>query len=270
MFKILNGYENINRNIHFSIKEERITRGHGVTRATTQESLSYLHSMPCLNLGFNRKLLPIPRSRPTFKLALILLLAGHVSLNRGPVVRHNIRLATSSIRSIREKTASVTDLMISKTIDILAVTETLLRPHDTDACIAEISRPGYTFHHRPFGRGGGVGFLISKLFNVNLYTSPEYTTFESICLNISNSCFCGFFICIYRPPGHPANFFEEFKDLLGNVATMQTEFYIVGDCNLHLDTPFAKTTTFNDILASFDTKQHINFPTHIHGHWLDI
>ena len=73
---------------------------------TTQESLTYLHSLPCLNLCFNRKLLPIPRSRPTFKLALILLLAGDVSLNPGPVVRHNIRLATTNIRSIREKTAS--------------------------------------------------------------------------------------------------------------------------------------------------------------------
>ena len=116
---------------------------------TTQESLTYLHSLPCLNLCFNRKLLPIPCSRPTFKLALILLLAGDVSLNPGPVVRHNIRLATTNIRSIREKTASITDLIISKTIDILAVTETWLRPHDTDACIADISPPGYTFHHRP-------------------------------------------------------------------------------------------------------------------------
>ena len=44
----------------------------------------------------------------------------------------------------------------------------------------------------------------------------------------------------------------------------------MGDFNLHLDTPSATTTTFNDILASFDTKQHVNFPTHIHGHWLDI
>ena len=51
---------------------------------------------------------------------------------------------------------------------------------------------------------------------------------------------------------------------------MHTECYIVGDFNLHLDTPSATTTTFNDILASFDTKQHVNFPTHIHGHWLDI
>ena len=47
-------------------------------------------------------------------------------------------------------------------------------------------------------------------------------------------------------------------------------FHIVGDFNLHLDTPSATTTTFNDILASFDKKQHVNFPTDIHGHWLDI
>ena len=31
MFKILNGYKNIDRNICFSVKEERRTRGHGVT-----------------------------------------------------------------------------------------------------------------------------------------------------------------------------------------------------------------------------------------------
>ena len=133
-----------------------------------------------------------------------------------------------------KKTASLTDLIISKTINILAVTETWLRPHETEACIVDISPPGYTFHHRPrpVGRRSGVGFLISKLFNVNLHTSPDNTTFESICLITSSSCFCGFFICIYWPPGHPANFFEEFQDLLENVATMHTEFYIVGDFNL--------------------------------------
>ena len=34
--KILNGYENIDRNIFFSVKEERRTRGHGVTLAKKQ------------------------------------------------------------------------------------------------------------------------------------------------------------------------------------------------------------------------------------------
>ena len=27
---------------------------------------------------------------------------------------------------------------------------------------------------------------------------------------------------------------------------------------------------FRDILDSFDLEQHVNFPTHIHGHWLDL
>ena len=38
VFKILNGYENINRNL-FSVKEERRTRGHGVTLAKKQYRL---------------------------------------------------------------------------------------------------------------------------------------------------------------------------------------------------------------------------------------
>ena len=36
VFKILNGYENINRNILFTVKEKRRTRGHGVTLAKKQ------------------------------------------------------------------------------------------------------------------------------------------------------------------------------------------------------------------------------------------
>ena len=36
VFKILNGYENIDRNIFFTVKEERRTRGHGVTFAKKQ------------------------------------------------------------------------------------------------------------------------------------------------------------------------------------------------------------------------------------------
>ena len=127
-----------------------------------QHSLSFLLSLPCFNLCFNRKLLPIPRSTLTFKLAIILLLAGDVSLNPGPAVRSNI-LATTNVQSIRDKTASLSDLLISKTIDILAVTETWFRPHDTVACIADISPSGYTFHHRPRSvrRGGGVVLLVS-------------------------------------------------------------------------------------------------------------
>ena len=36
VFKIVNGYENININIFVSVKEERRTRGHGITLAKKQ------------------------------------------------------------------------------------------------------------------------------------------------------------------------------------------------------------------------------------------
>ena len=43
VFKILNGYENIDRNIFFTVKEERRTRGHGVTLAKKQCRLDIRH-----------------------------------------------------------------------------------------------------------------------------------------------------------------------------------------------------------------------------------
>ena len=41
VFKILNGYENIDRNIVFTVKEEKRTRGHGVTLAKKQRRLDF-------------------------------------------------------------------------------------------------------------------------------------------------------------------------------------------------------------------------------------
>ena len=58
--------------------------------------------------------------------------------------------------------------------------------------------------------------------------------------------------------------------MLDNLATNHSEFYILGDVNLDLDIPSSVTTTFEDILTSFDLKQHVNVLTHIHGHWPDI
>ena len=45
LFRILNGYENIDRNIFFLVKEERWTRGHGVILAKKQCSL-YIRKFP--------------------------------------------------------------------------------------------------------------------------------------------------------------------------------------------------------------------------------
>ena len=43
MFKILNGYENIDSNLFFQIKESKITRGHNFTLVKKQSRLGSFH-----------------------------------------------------------------------------------------------------------------------------------------------------------------------------------------------------------------------------------
>ena len=114
----------------------------------------------------------------------------HFLLNPGPADKRNIRVATAHIPPVHDKTPSFCDLLVSKKIYILAVSETWLRPHNTAAC--------------------GVGFLILEHFKVKLHSNPNYSSFESMCANISDSSFSTYFYCTYHPPEHSANFFEEF------------------------------------------------------------
>ena len=65
--------------------------------------------------------------------------------------------------------------------------------------------------------------------------------------------FTGYFLCLYRPPRLTSSFFVDFHVLLEDLFTIHREFF-----NLHLDTQSTARYTFNDILASFDLKQHIS------------
>ena len=65
-------------------------------------------------------------------------------------------------------------------------------------------------------------------------------------------------------------FFNEFEDLLEDIVTTHLDIYISGDFNLHLDVSDSNTQCFNEILKCFNLKQHVNFSTHVHGHWIDL
>ena len=91
----------------------------------------------------------------------------------------------------------------------------------------------------------------------------QFSSFEAMCCKITSSSFCA------RQKGYPTLFFEQFQNLLEN-SSFPGELFIFGDFNLHLDSPSNHTTTFTDLLTSFGLRQHVDFPTHIHGHWLDL
>ena len=65
-------------------------------------------------------------------------------------------------------------------------------------------------------------------------------------------------------------FFDRFQNLLENLSSIPGQLIILGDFIWNLDIPSHHTETFTDILTSFGFLQHVNFPTHIHGHWLDL
>ena len=65
-------------------------------------------------------------------------------------------------------------------------------------------------------------------------------------------------------------FFDEFPNFLENTLQFQDDLYIFGDFNIHLDKSSVNTRSFLDILDTFSLHQHLTFPTHIYGHWLDL
>ena len=229
-------------------------------------------TLSCLGLCTQNTLYKKCGHNPSLKLSLLLLLSGDVSLNPGPNRSCNMRFATTNLRSVRQKSAALSDLISSKQIDILAMTETWLSSCDTAACLDDISPPDFSLFHcpRPFGRGGGVAFLVRETFKVEIIHTPKFMSFEAICILVKHSSITANFICIYRPPGCANMFFDEFPNFLENTLQFQDELYIFGDFNIHLDKPSVNTRSFLDILDTFSLHQHVTFPTHIYGHWLDL
>ena len=230
-----------------------------------------LNTMPALYVCCHRRLLPLPPSRLTFASTFLLLLAGDVSVNPGPSST-SLRMGTLNVRSIRDKGPAVSDLVTSKKIDILAITETWLSVNETTAGLAEIVPPGFNIYQIPRTgrRGGGVGFLISSSLKFTEIALPPKLSFEAIMVKIDFGLTSMNVLNVYRPPGTTAIFFEELQEILSYLAILPNDLVLLGDFNIHVDTPSSVSDQFNEILASFDLTQCVNFPTHIHGHTLDL
>ena len=94
----------------------------------------------------------------------------------------HIRFATWNAHSMVKKSASICDLLISKHLDILAITETWLSAnHPDNSTIAKIlnTLKDFKFYHVPRASrtGGGIGVLLrkgSKYPNTNVAPSHPW------------------------------------------------------------------------------------------------
>jgi Reverse transcriptase (RNA-dependent DNA polymerase)/Endonuclease-reverse transcriptase len=230
----------------------------------------------------------------TLLICCLILLAGDVEVNPGPVqvIPPSVNLATFNIRSISSITEQYNKPEILKNmihefnIDILCLSETWLQSDTLPATINSFLPPSFSFAHcpRPQGGGGGIGFVYnSKKICIKNVKVPIYSSFEIQCISFTvspsfsirpSSITTNPFIIIniYRPPSlSKATFITEFTSLLENFISSSSEIIITGDLNLHVDNLSAPySTSFLDLLETFNLKQHINFPTHISGHTLDL
>lgn len=230
-----------------------------------------LETLPSLHICASRHSKSLPRVKLGLITSLLLLLAGDVSLNPGP--GRNLRLGTVNPRSIRDKGPVISDFLASRGIDLLGITETWLTTSATKAELADLTPPGYLLFHKPreARRGGGVGLFISSIFKFSPIDLPSQSTFEAICGKIEGGSVRLNVLNIYRSPStSKSKFFEELQDILSYILTIADEVVLMGDINLHVDIPSPEVEQFNNILSSFNLKQHVDFPTHIHGHSLDL
>nr|XP_054761536.1 uncharacterized protein LOC129267954 [Lytechinus pictus] len=162
-------------------------------------------------------------------------------------------------------------------VDIMFLTETWLRSDDP-VVIGECTPAGYAFLNVARGGNdahGGLAVIYKtglKLSSVNI--SSSHDTFELAAVLDPSSSVC--YVVIYRPPPSAKNGFRtqdfllEFEELVCELTTHTWKLLILGDFNMHVDTPKPDVSCFLEIIAQAGLQQHITTPTHKHGHVLDL
>ena len=212
--------------------------------------------------------------------SLLLLLAGDISLNPGPLAHTSkLKISYANIRSLSKNTESVKSFVADEHPHCLLLTETWLTSPHTESHLKELTPDGYKLIHkcRDVGdecgrRGGGVGLLADETFISDLLPSPSFSAFEHIIAKVDFGKFSFNFVNIYRPPNKSiSSFFDQFQDLLSELITLHPSFIITGDFNIHLDDiSLSEVQIFNTILDNFNLRQHVTGPTHVKGHTLDL
>ena len=162
-----------------------------------------------------------------------------MSLNPGPLT-----LGILNARSVRNKGPLLANIVTSNDLDFLCLTETHIRPFDTDRILHSLT--GLVRYW-----WWGLVFIRS-CYRRDKIESPFHQSFENRIMYPPGSCTC--------------NFQEEFMSFVGFLSSTNSLYYICGDFNIHVDVPVSDGYKFMIFLDLCDEKQLVNQPTHLHGH----
>lgn len=208
-----------------------------------------------------------------------------ITLNNTPYKNSDLalhcKLAVWNVRSLGNKSSVIADLVLSKNLDILILTETWLNGDNTDdlkindllntLCDHEfISAPRQ-------GKGGGIGILLRKGFTLQREQVENFSTFEHLNLLVTAGSVSIRLIAVYRPPPSKKNkftikaFLDEFSTLTESLVITTGKVVIAGDFNFHVnDITNTAASSFRQLLEASGLKQHVQEVTHNRGHTLDL
>jgi len=216
---------------------------------------------------------------------------GEIPGNFVNTMSHNLldlTMASFNVRSINNKSASISDLISEYHLDVLALQETWHENTDSLSLRSAVP-PGYCVvdaarnnDHNDnsdvrmhSSAGGGVAIIYREAYKCHkVVTLPSVNAFEYVCCRLTTTTrYDVIILSIYRPGSHAITneFFNDFTVLLESLATFRCPIFILGDINIHLElSDETHTVELIELLESFDMKQNVVEHTHKYGGLLDV
>src|SRR5664279_2617019 len=243
---------------------------HSTHDALATSQFAYLNTIPSASLIIGRRTFYHLGYLCTNSICCLILLSGDIETNPGPtpacfnICKLNIQSLTDAINS-----TAVADLAQQHNLDLIALSETWIKPETTPCQLSETTPPGYTLlsKHRPlpanynpkYNLGGGLAFIIKEDITLISSASSSNTAFESFSTTVKLSHGNLTVFNIYRPPSDSKHantfsvFLDEFQSFLEHAATKPHEFIITGDFNIHVNKSDRQSIQFLDLLHTYRT-----------------
>ena len=191
----------------------------------------------------------------------------------------SIPAACLNVRSIKNKTAIVANIINENKLSILGLTETWHESYE-DVALKKITLPGYRCIEsaRRSDETGRTYGGIAVIYKDTLSAKPhplgsKPATFEITSIMFSSLKTNFIFVVIYRPGGNPVSdlFFTELESILETLATYNLQIIITGDLNVRVNiSNDPHSIRFLSLIRSFGFIQSVVGPTHTHGNTLDL
>ena len=176
------------------------------------------------------------------------------------------------------KRCEISTFIKDNDVDLFFVTETWLSAQGDEAKTVELAPSGFdvkSFPRQSRSRGGGIAIVYKSTIGSNITIKTNFnfthTSFEAVQASITLQHNTLHFFCLYHPPPNRRNnltdsmFTEQLPDLLDYVNSLPGFVCLVGDMNIHFDSPSQSLTKQNlTTLSLYNLVQVINEPTQLY------